>query len=149
MFKEDMETRLTRTLTRKEQAADNQEQSKGHTSPTKRRAKPTGRRTGGIPCNKPREMSLNTIEKPSATKATTKATTKDTTVSSETASENSSLTSETSAPSPKRLNQKNTSPATTSTSAIKIPTRRSVCHRQSTSAKALSDPIPINTIDKA
>ena len=76
MFKEDMETSLTRKLTRKEQAADNQEQNKRHTSPTKRRAKPTGRRTGGIPCKKPRGMSLNTIEKPSATKATTKATTK-------------------------------------------------------------------------
>ena len=59
---EDMETGLTRKMTRKEHAADNQEQSNGQNSPAIRRAKPAGRRTGGRPCNKPRGMSLNTIK---------------------------------------------------------------------------------------
>ena len=132
-------------MTRKEQTADNQGKNSGQISPTKRRAKSTGQRTCGRRCNKPRGMSVQTVEKSSATKVTTKVIT----VSSETESEKSSTTSGTSAPSPKRLNQKKIPPATTSTSALTIPTRRSVCHSQSTMAKALGEPIPINTIDEA
>ena len=68
MFKEDIETGLTRKLTRWEQEADNQEQNSGQNSPTKRRTKPTGRRTAGRPCNKPRGLS-KTIEKSNAKKS--------------------------------------------------------------------------------
>ena len=148
MFTEDLETALARKLTRQEQAAD-KEQNSGQNSPTKRRARPTGRPTGGRPCYKPRGLSLDTMEKFNATKATGKAQAQDTTIARETESRNSSMTSGTSAPSPKSLNQKKTPPATTSTSATTIPTRRSVRHRQSTLVKALGDPIPFNTIDEA
>ena len=146
MFKEDMETGLTRKLTRREQAA-NKEENSGQNSPSKRRAKPTGRRTSERPCNKPRDEPRHN-GKIQATKATVKAQTQDPSIASETESENSSTTSETSAPSPKRLNQKKRLP-TTSTSVTTILTKRSVRHRQSTLANALGDPIPISTIDEA
>ena len=59
-----------------------------------------------------------------------------------------SSTSEAAEPSPKRVNQKKTPPATTSTSANMAPTRRSIRQRHLTMAKAFGDPIPINTIEE-
>ena len=86
IFKEDLETRLlTKKLTRKEQAKS-QEQYNGLNSPTKLRGKPMGRRTGGRPCKKPRDMNLTSMEKPT----TTKATKKNITVYSDTESDKSS-----------------------------------------------------------
>ena len=143
MFKEDLGTGLTKKLTRKEQA-ENNEQNNGEISPTKRRNKPTGRRTGGRPCNEPRGMSLTSMKKTSATKSTNK----NTIASSDTESEKSSTSSGAPEPSPKRVSRKKTPPATTSTAAITVPTIRSVRHRQSTLAKALGDPISINTIEE-
>ena len=104
IFKEDLETGLlTKKLARKEQA-ESQEQNHGVNSPTKLRGKPMGRRTDGGPCNKPRDMSLTSMEKPT----TTKATKKNITVYSDTESDKSS-TLGASEPSPKRVNQKKTS----------------------------------------
>ena len=72
ILKEDLETGLlTKKLTQKEQA-ESQEQNNGLNSPTKLRGKPMGRRADGRPCNKPRDMSLTSMEKPTTTKATTK-----------------------------------------------------------------------------
>ena len=128
-----METGLTKKMTRKEQAAVNQEQNDGQNSPTKRPIIPTGRRPGGRQCNKSRGMSFYTMEKSSPNKSHDKGHNR----VRETESENSSTTPGISEPSPKRLIQKKTPPATTSTSAYTIPTRRSVRQRQSTLAKAL------------
>ena len=62
MFREGEQTGLTTKFTKKEQTML-QEQSNKQTSPTKRRGKPMGKRTGGRPCDKPREMSLSSLEK--------------------------------------------------------------------------------------
>ena len=56
-------------MTRKEQAAVNQEQNDGQNSPIKRPIIPTGRRPGGRQCNKPRGMSFYTMEKSSPNKS--------------------------------------------------------------------------------
>ena len=58
---------------------------------------------------------------------------------------NKSSNSEAAKPSPKRINQKKTLPATTSTSSDTAPSRRSTGQRHSTLAKAFGDRIPINS----
>ena len=79
----------------------------------------------------------------------TKTTTNDTIVSSETESKKTSTLLGKSEPSPKRLNLKKIPPATISTSPNTIPTKQSVPRRQSKLAKAMGDPLPINTIEEA
>ena len=74
MFRKDEQTEVTKKLTRKEQAAI-QEQSNKQSSPTKRRGKPTGKRTGGRPCDKLRGMSLSILEKSTKTQTPTRETT--------------------------------------------------------------------------
>ena len=143
IFREDEETELTRKLTRKEQTTL-KEQSNIQNSPTKRRRKPTGMRTGGRPSDKPRGMIPSSLEKITKTQAPTT----ETITHSDTES-NKSSNSEAAEPSPKRINQKKTPPATTSTSANMAPSTRSSRHLHSTLAKAFGDPIPINTIDES
>ena len=115
MFREGEQTGLTTKLTEKEQTTL-QEHSNKQTSPTKRRSEPMRKRTSGRPCDKPREMSLSSLEK----SAKTQAPTKETNTLSDTES-NKSSNSELAEPSPKRANQKKTPPATASTSANMAP----------------------------
>ena len=143
MFREGEQTGLTTKLTRKEQTTL-QEQSDKQTSPTRRRCKPMGERTGGRPCDKPREMSLSSLEKSTKTQAPTK----ETNTHGDTES-NKSSNSEAAEPSPKRANQKKAPPATTSTSVNMAPRKRSTGHCQSALAKAFGDHIPINTIEES
>ena len=144
MFREDEKTGLTRKLTKKEQTTL-KEQSNKQNSPTKRPRKPTGKRTDGHPCDKPREMSLSSLEKSTKTPAPTT----ETITHSDTES-NKSSNSEAAEPSPKRITQKKTPPTTTSTSANMAPSRRSTRQRHSILAKAFGDPIlPINTIEES
>ena len=114
-------------------------------SPTKRRGKPMGKRTSGIPCDKPRGMSLSSLDKTTKTKAPTT----EKITHSDTESNKSSNSEEAAELSPKRMNQEKSPPATTSTSENMALSRRSTRHRQSTLAKAFGDPIPINSINES
>ena len=103
-----------------------------------------GKRTDGRSCDKPRELSLSSLEKRTRTQVPTKETNTDGDTES-----NKSSNSEAAKPSPKRANQKKTPPATTSTSANMAPWRRSTRHCQSALAKDFGNPIPINTIEES
>ena len=89
-------------------------------------------------------MSLSSLEKITKTQAPTTET-----ITHSDTEGNKSSNSEADEPSPKRINQKKTPAATTSTSANMPPSRRSSRQRQSTLAKAFGDPIPINTINES
>ena len=134
MFLEDEKTGFAKKLTRKEQ-------SSAQNSPNK----PMGKRTGERQCDEPRGMSLSSLEKITKPKAPTT----ETITHSDIESKKSSNLEEAAEPSPKRIDQKKTPPATTSTSENMVPSRRSARHRQPTLAKAFGNPIPINNINES
>ena len=138
IFREDETTALAKKLTRKEQRS-------AQNSPNKRRGKPMGKRTGGSSCDKPRRMILSYLQKITKPKASTT----ETITHSDTESNKSSNSEEAAEPSPNRIDQKNTPPATTSTVENMVPSRRSTRHRQPTLAKAFGNPIPINNINES
>ena len=104
-----------------------------------------GKRTGGRPCDKPRGMSLSSLEKITKPKAPSA----ETITHSDTESNKSSNLEEAAEPSPKRIDQKKTPPATASTAENMVLSRRSTRHRQPTLAKAFGNPIPINNINES
>ena len=139
MFKEDIATCLPKRLTRKKQIAGQQ------SSPTKRLAKPTGKRKGRRPNRATQPtigMSLQAEEK--LKNNPTRATSEESSSSEDEDEEKPSTTSETSAPWPKRLNQKKTPPNALPTE----PTRKPVRNRQSNLANALGNPELIDTKKK-
>ena len=88
-------------------------------------------------------MSLSSLERSTKTETPTKKT-----ISHSDTESNRSSNSEAAEPSPKRINQKKTPPATTSTSADKASSGRSTPRRYSTLAKFFGDSIPINSIEE-